>query len=130
MSENNRLNLQGRIGVEPQLRTGRSGTPWMKLKVATNRHSQAGALLTDWHDVRVFGEDAVRAAEWARLGTEVRVEGQLVYDTYRPEGEEGPRVRMARVLARSVEPVQTTPRFRPMPAGMDGMAPIDLRPMT
>lgn len=95
----NDVDLMGRVGhdVEVQIKEGKPA--WLKLRVATNR-LERGAEATDWHDVRIFGDQAVRIGQLARKGTKLHVTGSLVYDTYRTD--DGRPVRTARVLARRV----------------------------
>ena len=98
----NQVMLVGRIGHEPELRQSTDGgTPWLWMNIATNRPTRSGEA-TDWHDVRVFGDQAIVCSQMLRKGSQVHVDGQLVYELFRNR-EEGERpVRTARVLARRV----------------------------
>lgn len=100
----NRLFLIGRLGQDPELRRSPGGTPWCALSVATSRgRVKDGAWVeeTDWHDVRVFGDDAVRCEQRLRKGSAVAVEGALIYDSWTDDA--GQRRRKARVVCNRVQ---------------------------
>jgi len=99
MSGMNAMTIVGNLGHEPELEQGRNGTPWLRMNVATQRRTKGGEV-TDWHDVRVFGDQAVTCATMLRKGSQVCVEGQLIYDKWVDEDEQTQR--RARVLARRV----------------------------
>ena len=48
----NRVEILGRVGVEPEMRYTQSGTAVTQLRVATDRRRQNGDSETDWHSVR------------------------------------------------------------------------------
>ncbi len=99
----NRVMLIGRLGRDPEVRQGKGGTPWGTFTIATNRPKKEGdgwIEETDWHDVKVFGEDAERCSRKLRKGSLVGVEGALVYDTW--TADDGQKRRKARVAASRV----------------------------
>ena len=49
----NRVELLGRVGVEPEMKYTQSGTAVTQLRVATDRRRQNGDSTTDWHNVTV-----------------------------------------------------------------------------
>jgi single-strand DNA-binding protein len=96
----NRIVIIGRLGADPELRQGKTGTAWCSFSVATNRHRKEGEAWveeTDWHDIRAFGEDAERCHKRLRRGSIVAVDGSLVYETW--NDEQGQRRRRPRILA-------------------------------
>ena len=107
----NSVYVVGRVGQDPELRLGKSGTPWCSLSVATHRRSRDAqgewGEETDWHDVRVFGDDAVRIDCSVGKGCTVVVEGSLAYDVW--IDEEGKRRRRSRILARRIRVVAQRP---------------------
>lgn len=99
----NRVTLIGRLGRHPELRTSKAGKPWCTLAVATNRRRKDGEDWkeeTDWHRVKVFGDDAERCERMLRAGSMVAVEGTMTYDNW--EDKEGNKRVSPQVLARDV----------------------------
>ena len=99
----NRIVIVGRLGQEPELRVSKNNQPWLTFSVATNRGRREGdgwVEETDWHDIKVFGEDAERAARRLRKGSVVAADGALVYETWTDDA--GQKRRRARVLANRV----------------------------
>jgi single-strand DNA-binding protein len=81
----NRIVIVGRLGQEPEVKQSKSGSAWCSLSVATNRARKEGegwVEETDWHDVRVFGDDAERCQKRLRKGSVVAVDGSLIYETW------------------------------------------------
>jgi single-strand DNA-binding protein len=99
----NRITLIGRLGRHPELRTSKTGTPWCRLAVATNRPARDGdgwKEETDWHRVKVFGSDAERCDRMLRAGSLVSVEGTMTYDHY--EDKDGVKRVASQVIARNI----------------------------
>ncbi len=81
----NRVILVGRLGRDPEVRYGRSGTPWCSLSVATERSVKNGEgweQVTDWHRVKVFGRQAEQCGARLRRGSLAAIEGPMTYDTW------------------------------------------------
>lgn len=77
----NKVMIIGRLGRDPELRYGQSGTPFATLNVATddsytdrdgNRQER-----TEWHRVSVFNRAAESCANYLSKGSLVYVEGSL-----------------------------------------------------
>lgn len=121
----NRIVIVGRLGQEPELRVSKGNQPWATFSIATNRgkrgEGDAWVEETDWHDVKVFGDDAERSAKRLRKGSIVGVDGSLVYETWTDDA--GHKRRRARILARSVSFLSD---LRPLEAGDPGDAEADL----
>ena len=87
----NRLFLMGHLGVKPELKTSQNNTPFTDLRVATHRQSKSEdqwTQLTDWHRVRVWGNDAVRCCQLLQAGDTVAIEGTIRTDSWiNDEGE-------------------------------------------
>lgn len=89
MKSINRVMLFGRIGLQPELTTGKNGQPYTRLSVATDRyHGKGQESTTDWHSVFVFGDEAERCVRWLGKGAHVFVEGNLNYWKQDKKGEE------------------------------------------
>lgn len=100
----NRVVVIGRLGQDPELREGKTGKRWSAFSVATNRARRDGDQWTeetDWHDIRVFGDDAERCLRFLRKGSVVAVDGSLVYDSW--TDDQGVKRRKARIIANRVQ---------------------------
>lgn len=99
----NRIVVVGRLGGDPELRQGKTGTPWATFTLATNRSKRDGdgwTEETDWHSIKVFGDDAERCHRMLRKGSVVAVEGAMVYETW--TDSDNVSRKLARIIARSV----------------------------
>jgi single-strand DNA-binding protein len=116
----NRVVVIGRLGRDPELRQAKTGTRWSSFSVATNRSRREGEQWfeeTDWHDVRVFGDDAERCQRFLRKGSVVAVDGSLVYDVW--TDDQNVKHRKPRVLANRVQflaDLRAQPEPEPAPA--------------
>ncbi len=79
----NKVFLMGHLGATPELQTSKSGRPYARLSVATNRRwvddEKGSKELTDWHSVFVWGALAQRCVDHLQKGALVFVEGSLTY---------------------------------------------------
>jgi single-strand DNA-binding protein len=99
----NRVFLVGRLGQEPQMRVSKTNQPWCTMSIATERSRKDGdawIVETDWHDVKVFGDEAERCGKMLRKGSMVGVEGALTYDTWADDA--GQKRRRARIASTRV----------------------------
>ena len=83
----NKVELLGRIGIEPEMRYTPNGTAVTNLRLATDRYRKEGENGTDWHDVVVWGATAEAVNEYVGKGQRVYVAGRLVQNTW--EGDDG-----------------------------------------
>ena len=49
----NKVELLGRLGVEPEMRYTPGGTAITQVRLATDRYRQDGNVETDWHNVTI-----------------------------------------------------------------------------
>jgi single-stranded DNA-binding protein len=63
----NRVCLIGRLGKDAELVESKSGKPYMKFSLATNR-KKGGEEVTEWHNITVWNE---------KLGKQIYLEGLL-----------------------------------------------------
>jgi single-strand DNA-binding protein len=111
----NRIMIVGRVGAEPEMRTGKTGTSWCSMSVVTNRAHKRGEEWVeeaDWHDIRVFGEEGSRCRDKLHRGAVVAIDGALVYDSWTEQ--DGKRRRKARIHAHRVQLVAEA-RSRALP---------------
>lgn len=77
MAANNCIMLIGRLGRDPDLRFGNSGTAITTFSLAVDRprKDQNGNRVTDWFNVKLFGRQAEMANEMLRKGSTVAIAG-------------------------------------------------------
>lgn len=81
----NRLFLMGHLGVIPNLKKSKNEKNYTDLRIATHRQSKSGEQwiqLTDWHRVRVWGDDAVSCCRLLQVGDTVAIEGSIRTDSW------------------------------------------------
>ena len=87
----NKVQLIGRLGDKPEVRTASNGKKWARFSLATNEtyRNANGDKVTDtqWHQVVAWGKVAEIAEKYTDKGKEVVVEGKLVHRSY--EDKEG-----------------------------------------
>ncbi len=75
---NNHVTLLGRVGADPELRSTKSGTAVVQLRLATDRYSKSNeSTETDWHSVVVWGKTAEAVARYVDKGDRAHVTGRL-----------------------------------------------------
>jgi single-strand DNA-binding protein len=70
----------GTLGQDAELKTSKSGKPWLSVSVAVDMEASEEA--TTWVRVAVFGEMATRLYPELKKGTEVYCEGRLKLDSW------------------------------------------------
>lgn len=87
----NRVHLIGNLGRDPEIITFNGGRKLAKFTVATNQTytNNKGERVEDtqWHNVVAWGKLAETTEKFLKKGTEVALEGKLVYRSY--EDKEG-----------------------------------------
>ena len=82
----NRVQLIGRLGADPELKTFNSNKTLAQLRIATNEsyRNSNGEKVTDtqWHQLVAWNKLATFAEKYLKKGDEIAVEGRLVYRTY------------------------------------------------
>jgi len=87
MSENkNRVSIVGNLGADPEIRVTPTGRKMAKFNVATSetyQNSQGEKVTeTQWHHLVAWGKLAEKAEEELQKGTEVSLEGKIIYRQY------------------------------------------------
>ena len=85
---NNRVTLLGRVGADPELRSTKSGTAVVQLRLATDSYSKNGPAETDWHSVVVWGKTAEAVASYVAKGDRAHVTGRLQQHSWQTESRE------------------------------------------
>lgn len=82
----NRVQLIGRLGNDPQVRSFKNGNSQASFVLATNdvyyNANKEKVEEVQWHNVVIWGKKAEVAAKYLKKGKEVALEGQLVHRTY------------------------------------------------
>lgn len=87
MSENiNKVQLVGRLGNNPDIRTFDNGKKMATFSVATSESytdsKGVNVVNTQWHRLVAWGRAAALAEKQLTKGAEVSIEGKLVYRNY------------------------------------------------
>ena len=86
----NRVELLGRVGADPELRSTKNGIAVIELRLATDRYSKnaEGKSETDWHTVVVWAKTAEAVAQYVAKGDRVYVSGSLRQRSWQTESGE------------------------------------------
>ena len=86
----NSVQLVGRLGNDPQVRSFDSGKKMATFSVATNEtyYNNKGEKVEDtqWHNVVAWGKKADIAENYLKKGSEVALEGKLINRSYEKDG--------------------------------------------
>ncbi len=86
MKTTNKVELDGFIGMEPEVKTLTNGSKLVRFSLATNEDykNKAGEWVknTTWHNVVMWNKVAEKAEETLKKGTRVSVTGKLVNRQY------------------------------------------------
>lgn len=87
----NSVQLIGRVGKDPEVRTFDSGKKQALFSIATSDSykNQKGEKIeeTQWHNLVIWGKLADIAGQYVKKGSEVAVEGKLIHRAYEVKGE-------------------------------------------
>ena len=82
----NKVQLIGRLGADPEIRSFETGKKKARLALATSEvYKDASGKRVDttqWHNVVVWGKLADLAEQYLKKGTEIAVEGKVTYRNY------------------------------------------------
>ena len=96
----NKVELLGRVGIEPDMRYSQGGTAITRIRLATDRHRQNGETETDWHDVTCWGKLAEAVNQYVGKGDRLYVSGRLAQNSY--ETEDGQKRHRTEIHAQEV----------------------------
>ena len=101
----NRVELIGRLGADPELKTIPTGKSVCEFRMATTEHwkdkgSGAKQEATEWHRVKVWGDLAEVVARSLNKGSLCRVEGKITTRTW--DDKAGAKHYMTEIVAREV----------------------------
>jgi len=87
----NSVQLIGRLGNDPEVRTFESGKQMATFSLATNEtyYNNKGEKVTDtqWHNIIVWGKKVDVVQNYLSKGSEIALEGKLINRSYEKDGE-------------------------------------------
>ena len=88
----NSVQLIGRLGMDPEVKTLENGNMLAKFSLATSDYykNNKGEKVEDtqWHQVVAWGKKAELVNDYLKKGNEVAVEGKLTHRSYETNGGE------------------------------------------
>jgi len=82
----NKVQLIGRLGSNPEVKTMENGNKMAKMSLATNDFytNNKGERVedTEWHNIVIWGKSAETAEKYLQKGSEVMMEGKITYRDY------------------------------------------------
>jgi len=91
MSDLNRVSLVGRVVADVEVKFLQSGTAVAELRLANNRFYKEEEHAS-FFDVTLWGKTAEVAAEYAKKGKQVAIDGRLEQQTWEKDGEKRSKV--------------------------------------
>lgn len=86
----NNVQLIGRLGIDPELRTFESGKKMVSFSMATNEsyYNNQGEKITDtqWHNVVAWNKKAEFVSDYLKKGSEIAIQGKLINRKYEKDG--------------------------------------------
>ena len=87
----NSVQLIGRLGNDPEVRSFESGKQMATFSLATNEtyYNNKGEKVTDtqWHNIVVWGKKVDVVQNYLSKGSEIALEGKLINRSYEKDGE-------------------------------------------
>ena len=102
----NKVFIIGNITRDPEKRKA-GETPLIQFGIAVNEYRKEGEQYTNFFDVTVFGNRAVKLSEILKKGMKVAVEGRLHYSTWMKDDEKRSKVD---ITADNVEIMSAKPK--------------------
>jgi len=123
----NKVQLIGRLGKDPEVRTTQENVPFARFSLATDTHwtdrSGEKQSRTEWHNVLAWGRLAEICGEYLRKGRLVFVEGRLQTRSWEDEaGQRHSRTEVVIHDLKILEPKQ--PVEAPQPPAENAVAEI------
>jgi single-strand DNA-binding protein len=86
----NSVQLIGRLGKDPEVKTFESGKRLATITLATNEnyknHKGEKVSDTQWHSLVIWGKLVDIVAKYLKKGSEIAIEGKLVHRSYETSG--------------------------------------------
>lgn len=95
--------LTGRLGRDPELKTGANGVEYSKFSVAVDRpKTKDKEKETDWIDCAAFGKTAVFIDKYFKKGDGIEIQGELRTSTY-DDKETGKKRKSSEVIINRID---------------------------
>jgi single-strand DNA-binding protein len=108
MKTTNKVELNGYIGIDPEVKTLKNGNKVANFTLATdeNYKNKEGEWVknTTWHRISLWNKDAEKAAAELKKGMRIAVTGKIVNKQY--TDKDGVKRTMSEVLANTFETVK------------------------
>jgi len=86
----NSVQLIGRLGKDPEVKTFETGKRLATITLATNEiyknHKGEKVSDTQWHSLVIWGKLVDIVSKYLKKGSEIAIEGKLVHRTYETSG--------------------------------------------
>lgn len=86
----NNVQLIGRLGNEPEIRSFENGKRMASFSLATNEsyYNASGNKITDtqWHNIVTWGKKVEVIEKYLKKGSEVAIQGKLISRVYEKDG--------------------------------------------
>ena len=83
---NNRVQLIGHLGADPEVKTFENGSVMARLSLATSERATGkkgeNTIRTQWHQLVVWGKLAEICGKYLQKGREIAVEGRIAYRAF------------------------------------------------
>lgn len=113
----NRVTLLGKLGLDPDLQYTKAGVPVCNMRLATNEiftdPNGEQRSLVEWHNVTLWGQRAIAAAEQLAKNCTLLVEGRL--ESHRYTTKTGLETRSWNIVARNVVFITTKDKLTTVP---------------
>lgn len=96
----NKVELLGRVGIDPEMKYTQGGIAVTRIRVATDRYRKNAEPSTDWHTVVIWGKQGEAVNRYVTKGQRIYVAGRLVQNSW--ENEDGQRRHSTEVHASEV----------------------------
>lgn len=128
MSSINSVQLMGRLGKEPELKT-LGETFVCNFSLATSRKVK-GEEVTDWHQVTAWGKTAEVAAKHLNKGDPVHLSGHIEYQTY--HDKDGVKKYATKIVAEKLTfvPTRVGKENAPEGAKLENLEPLTPTPVS
>ena len=87
----NRIQLIGNLGMDPEVKKLDNGRSMARFSLATTQtyNNTKGEKVKDtqWHNLVIWGKQAETAGKYLKKGSEIAVDGKVVYRSYEKNGE-------------------------------------------
>ena len=96
----NRVELLGRVGIDPEMNYTPNGIAVTRIRLATDRYRKNAEDSTDWHTVVVWGKQGEAVNRYVEKGQRIYVAGRLVQNSW--QADDGQRRHSTEVHASEV----------------------------